>query len=105
MTGGGRPRATLGRAAVAGRAWFRARRPRGGHRAHLPVRFYRLHPDVTPPPAEGPIGGDLGYLKYAIFQGDNRTLSVTFALDAQDAELRARLIDPDGFDRAAGALT
>jgi 2-polyprenyl-6-methoxyphenol hydroxylase-like FAD-dependent oxidoreductase len=67
-------------------------------------RFYRLHADVTPPPAEGPIGGDLGYLKYAIFQGDNRTLSVTFALDAQDAELRARLIDPDGFDRAAGAL-
>ena len=67
-------------------------------------RFYRLHADVESPPTDGPIGGDLGYLKYAVFQGDNRTLSVTFALDAEDAELRARLLDPDEFDRAAGAL-
>ena len=67
-------------------------------------RFYRLHDGVDPPPTGGPIGGDLGYLKYAIFQGDNRTLSVTFALDTEDAELRSRLVDPDAFDRAANAL-
>jgi len=33
------------------------------------------------PPAAGPIGGDLGYLKYATFIGDNRSFSVTFAED------------------------
>jgi 2-polyprenyl-6-methoxyphenol hydroxylase-like FAD-dependent oxidoreductase len=67
-------------------------------------RFYRLHDGVESPPTDGPIGGDLGYLKYAVFQGDNRTLSVTFAVDAEDAELRARLLDPTDFDRAAAAL-
>ena len=67
-------------------------------------RFYRLHDDAEPPSAEGPIGGDLGYLKYAVFQGDNRTLSVTFAVDADDRELRARLVEPAEFDHAARTL-
>ncbi len=67
-------------------------------------RFYRLVEGAVPPPTGGPIGGDLGYLKYAIFQGDNRTHSVTFALDTEDAELRSRLVDPATFDRAAEAL-
>ncbi len=67
-------------------------------------RFYRLHDGVVAPPSGGPIGGDLGYLKYAIFQGDNRTHSVTFALDTEDAELRTRMLDPDAFDRGASAL-
>lgn len=67
-------------------------------------RFYRLHDDIDPPRQEGPIGGDLGYLKYAIFQGDNRTHSVTFAVATHDDDLRRRLLDPDTFDRAALAL-
>ncbi len=67
-------------------------------------RFYRLRAGVESPPTDGPIGGDLGYLKYAVFQGDNRTLSVTFALDADDRELRARLLEPDDFDEVARAL-
>jgi flavin-dependent dehydrogenase len=67
-------------------------------------RFYRLRDDVEPPSAEGTIGGDLGYLKYAVFQGDNRTLSVTFAVDADDRELRTRLVEPVEFDHAARTL-
>lgn len=67
-------------------------------------RFYRLHDGIDMPEANGPIGGDLGYLKYAIFQGDNRTYSVTFAVRSGDSELRATLLDPDTFDRAAGLL-
>ena len=67
-------------------------------------RFYRLLADAEPPPAAGPIGGDLGYLKYAVFQGDNRTFSVTFAIGTHDDELRLLLLDPLGFDAAAGAL-
>ncbi len=67
-------------------------------------RFYRLCDGAVPPDQSGPIGGDLGYLKYAIFQGDNRTFSVTFAVRTHDDELRSRLLDPDRFDAAARAL-
>jgi 2-polyprenyl-6-methoxyphenol hydroxylase-like FAD-dependent oxidoreductase len=67
-------------------------------------RFYRLRDDATVPVQEGPIGGDLGYLKYAVFQGDNRIFSVTFAVHTDDGELRTALRDPETFDRAARHL-
>lgn len=67
-------------------------------------RFYKLRADAEIPPSTGPIGGDLGYLKYAVFQGDNRTHSVTFAVRTGDTELRSRLLDPDTFDHAARVL-
>jgi 2-polyprenyl-6-methoxyphenol hydroxylase-like FAD-dependent oxidoreductase len=67
-------------------------------------RFYRLLADAELPPTTGPIGGDLGYLKYAVFLGDNRTYSVTFAVRTGDGDLRAGLLDPDTFDAAARAL-
>jgi len=67
-------------------------------------RFFRLLPGAEPPPTSGPIGGDLGYLKYAVFQGDNRTFSVTFAVSTDDSELRVMLVDPTGFSRAAALL-
>ena len=38
-------------------------------------RFYRLLDGAVYPPRAGPIGGDLGYLKYGVFVGDNRTFS------------------------------
>src|SRR5256885_8406863 len=50
-------------------------------------RFYRLRPGNEPPPQDGPIGGDLGYLKFAVFVGDNHTFSVTFCIPADDATL------------------
>jgi len=67
-------------------------------------RFYRLLDGVDLPDSDGPIGGDLGYLKYAVFQGDNRTFSVTFAVATHDDELRSRLIDAGGFELAAATL-
>ncbi len=67
-------------------------------------RFYRLLDGATPPEQTGPIGADLGYLKYAIFQGDNRTHSVTFAVRTRDDELRSQLLDPAAFEVAAGLL-
>jgi 2-polyprenyl-6-methoxyphenol hydroxylase-like FAD-dependent oxidoreductase len=68
-------------------------------------RFYRLLAGADAPPDTGPIGGDLGYLKYAVFQGDNRTFSVTFAVGTHDDELRHLLVDAARFDRAAATLT
>lgn len=67
-------------------------------------RFYKLIPGTDVPESSGPIGGDLGYLKYAVFQGDNRTHSVTFAVRTHDAELRSRLLEPTTFDHAARVL-
>lgn len=84
--------------------------------AHLPAeevedtgivyfsRFYRLREGEAYPPRSGPIGGDLGYLKYGVFVGDNRTFSVTLATPTADDELRRMMTDPDVFDRTARQL-
>ncbi len=67
-------------------------------------RFYRLSDGYGYPPRTGPIGGDLGYLKYGVFVGDNRTFSVTLATPTVDDELRKMLADPDVFDECARQL-
>jgi 2-polyprenyl-6-methoxyphenol hydroxylase-like FAD-dependent oxidoreductase len=67
-------------------------------------RFYRLLPDAEVPPRTGPIGGDLGYVKYGTFVGDNRTFSITLAVPTDDDELRRRLAEPAAFDAAARSL-
>ena len=54
-------------------------------------RFYRLRDGVTPPERETTIGADLGYLKYAIFHGDGRIYSITFAAAPEDKPMRALL--------------
>ncbi|MFL6203932.1 MAG: FAD-dependent oxidoreductase [Acidimicrobiales bacterium] len=64
-------------------------------------RFYRLTGEQ--PVTDGPIGGDLGYLKFAVFQGDNGTFSVTLATSNEDATLRA-LSSPERFAAAASTL-
>lgn len=67
-------------------------------------RWYRLRPGEEPPPRSGPIGGDLGYLKYGVFVGDNRCFSITLATPTADDELRKRLADPVAFDECARQL-
>jgi 2-polyprenyl-6-methoxyphenol hydroxylase-like FAD-dependent oxidoreductase len=67
-------------------------------------RFYRLVGGAGYPPRTGPIGGDLGYLKYGVFVGDNRTYSVTLAVPTDDQELRRKLTDPTTFDICARQL-
>lgn len=67
-------------------------------------RFYRLADGAQYPPRSGAIGGDLGYLKYGVFIGDNRTFSVTLASSTEDDEMRKRLADPAVFDAAASQL-
>lgn len=67
------------------------------------TRFYRLHEGVAVPPIEGPIGADLGYMKYAIFRGDSRIFSVTLAAAPDDHELR-RVLRERPFQAAAAAI-
>jgi 2-polyprenyl-6-methoxyphenol hydroxylase-like FAD-dependent oxidoreductase len=68
-------------------------------------RFFRLCEGHDYPPQSGPIGGDLGYLKYGVFLGDNRTFSITLAARTDDTELRAGLLHESVFMRAAAELT
>ena len=67
-------------------------------------RFYRLRPGAEMPVGEGPVAGDLGHLKFAVFLGDNRTFSVTLAVGSDDSELRRPLTHASGFDTAAATL-
>lgn len=67
-------------------------------------RFYQLRPGESYPPRTGPIGGDLGYLKYGVFVGDNGTFSITLAAPVEDDELRKLLTDPAVFDATAREL-
>jgi hypothetical protein len=67
-------------------------------------RFYRLRDGEEYPPRSGPIGGDLGYLKYGVFVGDNRTFSITLATPVDDDELRRTLTDPEVFEAAGRQL-
>lgn len=67
-------------------------------------RFYRLVDGAEFPPRSGAIGGDLGYLKYGVFIGDNRTFSITLAASTDDDEMRKLLADPAVFDIAASQL-
>jgi 2-polyprenyl-6-methoxyphenol hydroxylase-like FAD-dependent oxidoreductase len=67
-------------------------------------RFFRLLDGADYPPQLGPIGGDLEYLKFGVFQGDNRTFSVTLAARVHDDELRRRLLDPDTFLEIAAQI-
>ena len=67
-------------------------------------RFYRLREGESAPPRSGPIGGDLGYLKYGVFAGDNQTFSVTLATPTADEALRKLVTDPVVFDNCAQQL-
>ena len=66
-------------------------------------RFYKLVPGAELPPMVGMTAGDLGYLKFAVFVGDNDTYSITFGVPTEDADLRALLREP-GFTKAARAI-
>src|SRR5690606_20045792 len=66
-------------------------------------RFYRLLPGATPPPGQGVVGADLGYMKFAIFPGDGGIFSITLAAALVDDPMRA-LLREGPFEAAARAL-
>jgi 2-polyprenyl-6-methoxyphenol hydroxylase-like FAD-dependent oxidoreductase len=65
------------------------------------TRHYRLKPGRTEPPREGnpPSGGDLGYLKFGVFPGDNNCFSVTMCTPEIEYELRKAIVRPEMWDR------
>ena len=61
-------------------------------------RFYKLPEGVDLPVGDRLVAGDLGYLKYGVFWGDNNTFSITFATSDTDKTFWG-IRDPETFER------
>ena len=63
------------------------------------TRHYRLLPGMEEPSrTENPPGtGDLGYLKFGVFPGDNGCFSITLSVPEIELELRKAILNPDTF--------
>ncbi len=69
------------------------------------TRHYRLRDGQEEPPRDGPPGaGDLGYIKYGVFNADNRHFSITLAVPEIETELRMGIMKPETFDRICSAI-
>jgi 2-polyprenyl-6-methoxyphenol hydroxylase-like FAD-dependent oxidoreductase len=69
------------------------------------TRHWKMNEGQAAPPRDGaPGAGDLGYLKYGVFNADNGWFSVTLAAPEVESELRARIVDPAVFDAICRAL-
>lgn len=55
------------------------------------TRFYKIKPGVEAPVSHGPIGDDLGYMKYGLYPGDGGIYSITLIPNFSDKPLRAML--------------
>lgn len=69
------------------------------------TRHYRLKDGQAEPARGGPPGaGDLGYIKYGVFNGDNRHFSVTLAVPEIETRLRTAIPDGAVFDAICAQL-
>jgi 2-polyprenyl-6-methoxyphenol hydroxylase-like FAD-dependent oxidoreductase len=67
-------------------------------------RFYRLNEGQQFPPRAGTQGGDLGYVKFGVFIGDNRTFSITLACSTDDTVIRKLLGTVEGFNQLVATM-
>jgi len=65
------------------------------------TRHYALNEGVTEPKrdSENPSAGDLGYLKYGVFPGDNGHFAIIVCLPNDEMELREAVKDGDKFNQ------
>jgi 2-polyprenyl-6-methoxyphenol hydroxylase-like FAD-dependent oxidoreductase len=64
------------------------------------TRHYQLLPgQAEPPRTEKRATGDMGYLKFGVFPGDNGCFSITLCAPEVEEELRKAIVDPEVFDR------
>ncbi len=69
------------------------------------TRHYRLNPGAEEPPrGKASTTGDLGYLKFGVFPGDNGCFSITLCVPEVEEELRKAIMDPETFDAACREL-
>jgi 2-polyprenyl-6-methoxyphenol hydroxylase-like FAD-dependent oxidoreductase len=64
------------------------------------TRHYRLKPGAAEPPrGENRSAGDLGYIKFGVFPGDNGHFAVILCVPIAETSLKAALQDPERFQR------
>lgn len=70
------------------------------------TRHYRLRPGAEEPPraSAAPSNGDMGYLKFGVFPGDNGWFSITLCLPEIEEGLRQAVVDPAVFDAVCRQL-
>ncbi|HEX4740491.1 MAG TPA: FAD-dependent oxidoreductase [Caulobacteraceae bacterium] len=70
------------------------------------TRHYRLKPGRREPSREGnpPFGGDLGYLKFGVFPGDNNCFSITMCAPEIEYEIRKAIVRPEMWDKMIESL-
>lgn len=69
------------------------------------TRHYRLKPGQSEPPRGDNRGaGDLGYLKYGVFPGDNGHFAIILCVPDCEPALKDAVRDPDTFDRICGSI-
>jgi 2-polyprenyl-6-methoxyphenol hydroxylase-like FAD-dependent oxidoreductase len=69
------------------------------------TRHYQLLPgQAEPPRGENRATGDMGYLKFGVFPGDNGCFSITLCAPEVEEELRKAVVDPAVFDRICREL-
>jgi len=63
------------------------------------TRHYRLLPGLDEPSREGAPGtGDLGFIKFGVFPGDNGCFSITLAVPEVETTIRQAVMRPETFD-------
>lgn len=69
------------------------------------TRHYRLNAEAGEPPrGRGSTTGDLSFIKYGLFPGDNRCFSITLATPEIETALRQAIVDPAVFDQICALL-
>jgi 2-polyprenyl-6-methoxyphenol hydroxylase-like FAD-dependent oxidoreductase len=69
------------------------------------TRHYRLNPGLSEPErGDAPVTGDLEYLKFGVFPGDNGCFSITLCVPEVEEELRKKIVDPATFDACCTSL-
>lgn len=69
------------------------------------TRHYRLKEGQSEPPRDHiPGAGDLGYVKFGVFAGDNDHFSITLAVPEIETRLRVATPDPHVFDRICSQI-
>ena len=69
------------------------------------TRHYRLLPGLDEPPRTGAPGtGDLGFIKFGVFPGDNGCFSITVAVPEVETVIRQAVMHPQTFDAICAQL-
>ena len=69
------------------------------------TRHYRLRPGQDEPPrSRAPSTGDLDFLKYGVFPGDQERFSITLAVPEIETELRQMIMRPSAFNQICALL-